>query len=83
MSEPVDAGERPAAGARSYDGEIRSDPARRAPPCALVIFGASSDLTERKLRQAIRQLTACHRLRPEFALVGVARTAMSARTTLN
>jgi hypothetical protein len=26
------------------------DTARRAPPCTLVIFGASGDLTERKLQ---------------------------------
>jgi glucose-6-phosphate 1-dehydrogenase len=50
---------------------------RRAPACALVIFGASGDLTERKLLPAIRQLAASGRLRPEFALIGVARTAMS------
>src|SRR4029077_1743047 len=53
------------------------DAARRAPACALVIFGASGDLTERKLLPAIRQLVANHRLRPELPLVGVARTAMS------
>ena len=53
------------------------DAARRAPPCTLVIFGASGDLTERKLLPAIRQLAAHRRLGPEFALVGVARTAMS------
>ncbi|MGH3284896.1 MAG: glucose-6-phosphate dehydrogenase, partial [Streptosporangiaceae bacterium] len=56
---------------------VHDDAARRAPPCTLVIFGASGDLTERKLLPAIRELAAHHRLRPEFALVGVARTAMS------
>jgi glucose-6-phosphate 1-dehydrogenase len=61
----------------SLDHEVNGDAARRAPTCALVIFGASGDLTERKLLPAIRQLAANHRLRPEFALVGVARTAMS------
>src|SRR5215469_16926634 len=59
------------------DGAVNDDAARRAPACSLVIFGASGDLTERKLLPAIRQLAAHHRLRPEFALVGVARTAMS------
>src|SRR5260370_21851060 len=54
-----------------------ADAARQAPACALVIFGASGDLTERKLLPAIRQLAAHNRLCPEFALVGVARTAMS------
>jgi glucose-6-phosphate 1-dehydrogenase len=53
------------------------DSARRAPACTLVIFGASGDLTERKLLPALRQLAANRRLRPEFALVGVARTEMS------
>jgi len=41
-----------------------------------VIFGASGDLTQRKLLPAIGQLTLQGRLRPEFALVGVARTEM-------
>ena len=64
-------------GASSHDRGTEGDAARRAPTCALVIFGASGDLTERKLLPAIRQLAAHRRLRPEFALVGVARTAMS------
>ena len=63
--------------ASSQDRQDETDAARRAPACALVIFGASGDLTERKLLPAIRQLAAHHRLQPEFALVGVARTAMS------
>jgi len=50
---------------------------RRAPPCALVIFGASGDLTERKLLPAISQLSLQGRLRDEFALVGMARTPVS------
>jgi glucose-6-phosphate 1-dehydrogenase len=48
-----------------------------APPCALVIFGASGDLAKRKLIPAIYEL-ARERLLPEsFALVGFARTKMS------
>jgi glucose-6-phosphate 1-dehydrogenase len=50
---------------------------RRAPPCALVIFGASGDLTERKLLPAIESLAAFGRIPREFALVGVARTPMT------
>ena len=48
---------------------------RRTPdPCALVIFGASGDLTQRKLFPALYSL-AYRRLLPErFAVVGVART---------
>lgn len=50
---------------------------RRAPACVLVIFGASGDLTRRKLLPAIEQLSASGRLAKEFALVGVARTPMT------
>jgi glucose-6-phosphate 1-dehydrogenase len=48
---------------------------RRTPdPCSLVIFGASGDLTQRKLFPALYSL-AFRRLLPEqFAVVGVART---------
>ena len=48
-----------------------------APPCALVIFGASGDLAKRKLLPAVYEL-ARERLLPErFALIGFARTKMS------
>jgi glucose-6-phosphate 1-dehydrogenase len=47
---------------------------RRPDPCALVIFGASGDLTRRKLLPALYAL-AYRRLLPDrFAVVGVART---------
>jgi glucose-6-phosphate 1-dehydrogenase len=47
---------------------------RRPEPCALVIFGASGDLTQRKLLPALYSL-AYRRLLPErFAVVGVSRT---------
>ena len=36
--------------------ESSSDAARKSPPCALVIFGASGDLTQRKLIPAIERL---------------------------
>jgi glucose-6-phosphate 1-dehydrogenase len=54
---------------------------RRSPdPCALVVFGASGDLTRRKLFPALYSL-AVRRLLPErFGIVGVAR---SAQTTEN
>jgi glucose-6-phosphate 1-dehydrogenase len=47
-----------------------------APPATLVIFGASGDLTRRKLVPAVASLARHGRLPSEFALVGVARTAM-------
>jgi len=49
---------------------------RSAPPATLVIFGASGDLTRRKLLPAVESLARHNRLPSEFALVGVARTAM-------
>ena len=52
---------------------------RRAEPCALVIFGASGDLTQRKLFPALYAL-ALRRLLPErFGIVGVARTEHSTK----
>ncbi|MBM3276959.1 MAG: glucose-6-phosphate dehydrogenase [Candidatus Handelsmanbacteria bacterium] len=45
-------------------------------PSALIIFGASGDLTRRKLVPAIWHLDRQNRLPPEFVLVGVARSAM-------
>ena len=50
---------------------------RTAEPCALVIFGASGDLTKRKLMPALYAL-AMRRLLPErFGVVGVARSEES------
>jgi glucose-6-phosphate 1-dehydrogenase len=50
---------------------------RNAPPATLVIFGASGDLTRRKLIPAVASLARHKRLPAEFAVVGVGRTAMS------
>jgi glucose-6-phosphate 1-dehydrogenase len=50
---------------------------RSAPPATLVIFGASGDLTRRKLIPAVESLARHQRLPREFALVGVARSAMN------
>jgi glucose-6-phosphate 1-dehydrogenase len=48
---------------------------RRTPdPCALVIFGASGDLTHKKLMPALYALMLRRLLPPRFAIVGVART---------
>ncbi len=46
-------------------------------PCTLVIFGASGDLTKRKLLPALWALAETQRLPPGFSIVGVARTPMS------
>jgi glucose-6-phosphate 1-dehydrogenase len=51
---------------------------RRTPdPCTLVIFGASGDLTKRKLFPALYSLAYRNLLPQNFAIVGVARTAES------
>src|SRR6185437_3461370 len=48
---------------------------RRTPdPCTLVIFGASGDLTHKKLMPALYALMIRRLLPPRFAIVGVART---------
>jgi glucose-6-phosphate 1-dehydrogenase len=51
---------------------------RSAEPCALTIFGASGDLTQRKLFPALYALAFRNLLPEEFGVVGVARTAMTA-----
>jgi glucose-6-phosphate 1-dehydrogenase len=48
--------------------------ARTPDPCALVVFGASGDLTQRKLLPAVYSLAARDLLPERFAVVGVART---------
>ena len=47
---------------------------RTPDPCALVIFGASGDLTRRKLFPAIYSLAVRNLLPEQFAILGVART---------
>jgi|GEM_PF-2219488 len=51
--------------------------ARPAGPCAFGIFGASGDLTKRKLLPALSNLAASGTLPEDFALVGVARREWS------
>ncbi|MBA2692146.1 MAG: glucose-6-phosphate dehydrogenase [Rubrobacter sp.] len=46
-------------------------------PSTMVIFGASGDLTSRKLIPALYDLAASRRLPMEFAVVGISRTEMS------
>src|SRR5690349_15855819 len=48
-----------------------------APPCILVIFGASGDLAKRKLIPAIYELAREKLLPEKFALVGYSRSPMS------
>jgi len=54
-----------------------AQPNNRPEPCVLVIFGASGDLTSRKLVPALYELFRAGRLPEPFAVMGVARTKMS------
>ena len=49
-------------------------PARRPEPCVMVIFGASGDLTRRKLVPALYQLAVDDQLPECFRIVGFARS---------
>src|SRR6202012_368394 len=50
---------------------------RAGEPCAIVIFGASGDLTKRKLIPSLYNLAKDHLLSPDFAVIGYARGAMT------
>jgi len=52
-------------------------PTKRPHACVLVIFGASGDLTKRKLIPALYNLALENRLPERFAVVGYARSEMS------
>ncbi len=52
-------------------------PAKVGDPCAMVIFGAAGDLTQRKLIPALYNLAKGQVLSREFAIVGVARAKLS------
>jgi glucose-6-phosphate 1-dehydrogenase len=54
-----------------------TDPGRPAGPCAIVIFGASGDLTKRKLLPALYNLKANRLLPKELAIIGVSRAPKS------
>ena len=47
-------------------------PVRKADPCVMVIFGASGDLTKRKLIPALCNLVAAKLVPDQFAVIGVA-----------
>jgi glucose-6-phosphate 1-dehydrogenase len=64
----------------SVEGELeRAEEwtARPAPPCAMVIFGATGDLTKRKLIPAIYNLITNGLLPDGFAIVGVGRSPLT------
>lgn len=58
------------------DGGLKGE--RIPEPCIVVIFGASGDLTKRKLLPSLFHLEQQHLLPKEFVVVGVARRDLSA-----
>ena len=56
---------------------VTADSATKAPLSALVIFGASGDLTSRKLMPALAELTDRGFLTAGSTVIGVARTEMT------
>jgi hypothetical protein len=69
-------------GAKVTDGECEAPEleAQVSPPSAMVIFGASGDLTRRKLIPALYHLARNNLLSKQFILVGVARRSISAES---
>src|SRR5437588_2065288 len=61
------------------DQSLHIAKAPHAPPCTVVIFGASGDLARRKLIPALYNLRACgHGVLRDFAVIGFARRNMTA-----
>jgi glucose-6-phosphate 1-dehydrogenase len=58
-------------------------PARKADPCVMVIFGASGDLTKRKLIPALLNLAAAKLLPEAFAIIGFATNEFTTETFRN
>src|SRR5437870_6066146 len=50
---------------------------RRAPPCVIVVFGASGDLTHRKLIPALFDLFQAGLLSKQFAVLGFSRSKLT------
>src|SRR5579863_5457934 len=73
---PVAAEEAMSAGAPASE-EQPVQTARRGDPCCMVLFGASGDLTKRKLIPSLYNLAKDHLLSPEFALIGYARAGLT------
>ncbi|NUO08414.1 MAG: glucose-6-phosphate dehydrogenase [Candidatus Brocadia sp.] len=58
-------------------GTVSEPLGKAGDPCVMVIFGASGDLTKRKLIPALYNLASERLLSREFAVVGFSRSAMS------
>jgi glucose-6-phosphate 1-dehydrogenase len=66
-----------AAVSRTNSNQDQAAAGRPAGPCAIVIFGASGDLTQRKLLPALVNLARDNLLPRDFAVIGLARRPMS------
>jgi glucose-6-phosphate 1-dehydrogenase len=60
---------------RISEPESATATAVQAPPCAMIIFGATGDLTKRLLVPALYNLVTANRLADGFRLIGVGRVA--------
>jgi glucose-6-phosphate 1-dehydrogenase len=56
-------------------GSLRQD--EQSDPCVMVIFGASGDLTKRKLIPSLYNLAKSNLLSRQFAVIGIARSEMT------
>src|SRR5262245_10785497 len=74
MPRPEDTDDRTISLSRVSTQEIL---ARAVDPCALAIFGASGDLTKRKLVPALHHLALAGLLPHQFGLVGLARADLT------
>ena len=73
MNAPVTGSVKAAVRKTSQFGVAGHPQVDRADPCTMVIFGATGDLTKRKLFPALYQLAAEHLIAPDFAVLGVGR----------
>ena len=60
--------------------KLSLEPLPSGDSCLLVIFGASGDLTHRKLVPGLYNLACAGCMNPQFEVLGVGRTAMSSET---
>src|SRR5216683_2053910 len=58
-------------------GKLAQEPLPTGDSCLLVIFGASGDLTQRKLIPGLYNLACVGCMNPRFEVLGIGRTPMS------
>src|ERR1700675_1773003 len=60
--------------------KLSREPLPTGDSCVLIIFGASGDLTKRKLIPGLYNLACVGCMNPQFEVLGVGRTSMSSET---